>query len=309
MKALSLGCVVLVSVLIIGHSVQAAPRSGSTTWGPWSFTWNVGNKKEGLEITNVHFNDVKVIHKASLPVIRVKYIKDGGIFSSGCGPYADRMKWGNMVQTSCQNEKICQRQWGNDLLELGAFSVIGGYDLYHAWYFTKSGRLESRLWSKGWSCELTHRHHAYWRIDFDIRTTSNEIYRFQKSSPSVSFPDDWTEYERETNEAQTPGTADIGWWIADSASRDYVIVRPLSTEAFDNFSNKDVAVRRYHGDEDEGWAFGAWGHLGYLNNEYLWTADNVFWWVGHLSHTWIDGVDEEGVEWHSVGPKVYVGWD
>jgi hypothetical protein len=45
-----------------------------------------------------------------------------------------------------------------------------------------------------------------------------------------------------------------------------------------------------------------------LNGEGVYDSDSVFWWVGHLSHEWKAGVDDEGLLWHATGPLVYVGW-
>ncbi len=296
----------LLWVVTLWLPAQADPRSGRTDWGPWSFHWRVGNNNEGLEIHNVRFNGVMVINKASLPVMRVKYLDDPVTdVVADCGPYQDRMKWRNMERTTCDDAKVCQRQWGDEVLELGVLSEIGEYDLYEAWYFVKSGRLEARLWGRGLSCDMDHHHHPYWRIDFDINTPANKVWRFQQSSPSVVFPDEWTEYERETNEAKATGTSDIGWWIQDSESGRFVIVRPRETRASGPanwFSNKDVGVRRYHQKEDEGWKFGATRHLGYLNDEYLWNRDIAFWFVGHLYHEAADGPDV----WHSVGFTIYM---
>lgn len=296
----------LLWVFTVWLPAHAEPRSGTTTWGPWSFQWMVGNNKEGLEIHNVRFNGVMVIKKASLPAMRTSYREDPSPeFIPACGPYQDRIKWGNMKETSCQAAKVCQRQWGDEVLELGTFSEIGEYDLYQVWYFVKSGRLEARLWGRGLSCDADHHHHPYWRIDFDINSPANKVWRFQKSSPTLSFPDEWTEYERETNEAQAPGKSDIGWWVQDSESARFVIVRPRETAdsgPANWFSTKDIGVRRYHPSEDRGWRGGPIGHLGYLNNEYLWNRDIVFWFVGHLYHEAAEGPEL----WHSVGLTIYL---
>jgi hypothetical protein len=282
------------ALIAVSDSV-AAPQTGSTTWGNWSFSWTVGGNSEGLEIKDVRWKNVKVLYKGSMPVIRVKY-------DSSCGPYADRLNWGNMVTTSCQNEKLCQRQWGDDLLELGAYSKIGKYDIYQAWYFTKSGRLEAAMWSKGWHCNVSHRHHPYWRMDFDVAQIPNRTWRRRTVSSNI----EWKQYTTEQNEG-VPTSSDPLWWIQDTSGAHAVIVRPWNTDASDSFGPFDASVRRYKYSEDTGWMGGASSQLGFDEGEALWDQDNVYWWIGHLSHPW-NGSDPGGTHWHWVGPTLYTTW-
>jgi hypothetical protein len=259
---------------------------------------------EGLELHKVYYDNVKVLHKASLPVIRVKY-------SNTCGPFKDQITTYNISPTNCGGPQyLCVRQ-DSEWFEVGVFSEIGEYDLYHAWYFSKSGRLESRLWSRGWSCSIDHDHHPYWRLDFDVNDTRNRVYRFQATDPSYWFPDDLLTYNRELNEAQPSNRFNIFWWVDGPpylSASDFVLVQPGYTEPSDSFSTKDVGVRRYHKNENHGWAFAASSNLGFLNGENVRDQDLVLWWVGHLFHDRIDGVDEDGLVWHWSGPVIIVGW-
>ena len=52
-------------------------RTGHIKWGSWSFDYAVGDH-EGLSLLNGSYRGVRVIGKFSLPVIRVKYLVDGG---------------------------------------------------------------------------------------------------------------------------------------------------------------------------------------------------------------------------------------
>src|SRR5882672_5427330 len=81
-------------ILFLTSTASAEPSSGHTNWGPWSFDWAIRDKA-GLALLNVRYNGSLIIYKASLPVIRVRYEPepDGEI----CGPYADRIVWGNFL--------------------------------------------------------------------------------------------------------------------------------------------------------------------------------------------------------------------
>jgi len=288
-------CAACMALGVVSDAI-GAPQSGSTTWGNWSFSWTVGANSEGLEIKDVRWKNVKVLYKASMPVIRVQYANDA------CGPYTDHLSWGNMVTTSCQNEKLCQRVWGNDLLELGAFAKLGKYDIYQAWYFRSSGRLESALWSRGWHCQVSHRHHPYWRMDFDVAQIPNRTWRRR----TVNGNHDWFQYTTEFDEA-VDRTQDPLWWIQDTSGAHVIIVRPWNTDPTDPDHPYDASVRRYKYDEDVGWMGSEWSQLCCNEQEPLWDQDNVFWWIGHLSHPWT-GSDPSGTHWHWVGPTIYAYW-
>ncbi len=73
-------------------------RTGHINWDGWRFDYAVSDS-EGLSLLNGSFREMGVIGKFSLPVIRVKYRRDGGwldwrrVLGLGAGPYADQIKW------------------------------------------------------------------------------------------------------------------------------------------------------------------------------------------------------------------------
>lgn len=297
--------------------LQPMPDSGSATFGNWSFSWEIGNANdEGLVIRNVFWKGVKVLHKGSLPVIRVKYRGSASSINSGCGPYRDRIHSGNISRFSGQTTDVVSRAFGSDLLELAVFSEIGGYDLYQAWYFHKSGRLEPVLYSSGWSCndtraENNHRHHPYWRLDFDVEGTSNRVAHAMTANNNMTF----ASYSPESG-FTVPGNASaIVWTVTSTQSGKHVEIRSPSSERADaagrpwfGFSSRDVGVRRYHSNEDEGWVFNTNSQLGYFTPPEVTDAqDSVFWSIGHLTHIWSQS-DEDNPHWHSTGWIVDAKW-
>ena len=57
-------------------------RAGHVDWTDWSFDWAVSDH-EGLALLGGTYQGVQVIGKLSLPVIRVKYLRDGGPLDAG----------------------------------------------------------------------------------------------------------------------------------------------------------------------------------------------------------------------------------
>jgi hypothetical protein len=322
-RALCLGVAFLVACLLTAPPAQAQPLlpmpdSGSTSFGNWSFSWEIGNANdEGLVLRNVRWKNVKVLHKASLPVIRVKYRGDASNVDAGCGPYRDRIHSGNLSRFSGQVTNVVARLFGSDLMELAVFSEIGGYDLYQAYYFHTSGRLEPMLYSSGWSCSGTHgendhKHHPYWRLDFDVDGLGNRLSHARTASGGSML---FASYPGESGFTVPAGTTGIVWTIANPASGRSVRLQSPGNERADvagapwfSFSSRDMHVRRYHGNEDEGWAFGATEQLGYFSPaETVQDQDLVFWSIGHLSHIWTQD-DHDHPHWHSRGWIVDAAW-
>lgn len=294
------------------------PDSGSTTFGDWSFSWEIGNaQSEGLVLRNVRWKGTKVLHKASMPVIRVKYRGDASSIHAGCGPYSDRINSGNLARFPGQVTDVVARFFGNDLMEIAVFSEIGGYDLYQAFYFHRSGRFEPVLYSSGWSCydngqENTHKHHPYWRLDFDVESLTNRVrHAMTVAGGGMSF----AAYSSESGFTVPSNATGITWTVTNNASGKHVRVQSPSNERADvggspwfGFGQRDMHVRRYHSGEDKGWEFSPTDQLGYFTPaEATDDQDVVFWSIAHLSHFWSQA-DVNNPHWHSKGWVVDVSW-
>lgn len=295
------------------------PDSGSTTFGDWSFSWQIGNAHdEGLVLRNVFWRGVKVLHKASMPVVRVKYRGDGSSIGSGCGPYNDRLHSGNLERFSGQTTDVVARFFGANLMEIAVFAEIGGYDLYQAYYFHRSGRFEPVLYSSGWSCSDSpksrndHKHHPYWRLDFDIDGVTNRVrHALTVAGGGMTF----AAYLSESGFTVPSNATATAWTIANPNSGRNVRIQSPGNERADaggspwfGFGQRDVHVRRYHGTEDVGWDFSATSQLGYFTPaEVTENQDVVFWAVGHMGHLWTQA-DENNPAWHSRGWVVDVSW-
>ncbi len=292
--------------------------AGSITVGDWSFSWTIHGHDEGLVLQNVFWKGTKVLHKASMPVIRVKYRGLDRDVRDGCGPYADQIGAVKAFPGVPAEFNVAIRLWDSQLLELGVYDEIGGYDLLQTWAFHTSGWMEGMLHSRGWSCgdppgsRRNHRHHPYWRFDFDVESAKNEVLQFRTSASGS------TRFLRRTVEGRTarlPGDHLLGVQVRSTVSDKHVNAYIVNNEMSDstgppwfNYSNRDAVWRRYHSNEDDGWGFGEVGDLGWGNPpENINREDVVIWLVGHVSHNW-DGQETSKLFFHSAGATIRPSW-
>jgi hypothetical protein len=304
-RALAVLVPLFVVVCVLGFARPAAAHFGSVVWGSWSFDWEVRDNA-GLALRNVKYKQKTLIYKASMPVIRVRYQDDK------CGPFADQINWDNLLNISnCGDAKVCQRsftQGGKNWMQIDVLAGIGKYLITQSWFLTDDGWLHPQLSSKGLHCDLDHDHHPYWRMDFDIDgAAQDQLFTHNKPGGGCAGADEgWGPgWHKETNEGGTIKLPELEryWWVQDQDTKNAMGIKPSGDDGtFDSFSNIDGARRRYHDGEDVGWAFGAWGELGYDDGEDVQEKDDVFWYVAHLHHIAADGADQ----WHRAGPWLWI---
>ena len=318
----------LLALFAVAAPSHAWPASESTTghleWTTWGVDWEV-KQNTGLALRNVTYGGERVMAKASMPVIRVKYVKEmrwwnpfswfrSRATSGRCGPFQDRIAWRDLVPiVNCDGEKVCIRAFSREgvaWLEIGAYARIGAYHIYQAWYLSDDGELRPVMHSRGLSCNTDHHHHAYWRLDFDVAGNGlDQIFAFGEGDADTGWGPGWTKYTNEQNDLKK-AAARRAWFIRDQPTGRGVWVlpgtgyTPLKDDGeADRFADKDVALRRNHRAEDEPWPFGARGHLGYDDDaEGIQEQDVVFWYIAHLPHEAAMGP----TKWFSVGPVIRV---
>jgi hypothetical protein len=267
---------------------------GHIAWNEWSFDWDL-QELNGLVLKNVHFRNRKVMHKASLPVIRVKYDDDTGPFNDQLG--SD----GFAKYTDCNDKYVCSASFEWDAtqwLELRCGCHIGAYRLHQVWQLGRDGRIKPLVYSRGIHAAVNHVHHAYWRLDVDIDGREhNDVW--------VNDGENWGRYTVETAVVKQPGRR---WAVVNNRTGRGIWIAPGPNDGHaDGFSKADFAIRRYHDSEDEPWPFGCWSGLGYDENEPVADSDIVVWYIAHLFHVAIH--EEEGSlgEWHDCGPLLQTG--
>ena len=171
-------------------------------------------------------------------------------------------------------------------------SKAGWYRYRMKWHFYRDGRVwpEFSFAAAAAICtETSHRHHAYWRFDFDLEgTPTNDVVR-EHTDGGAGRP-----FTAEASRVLRGPTDRTYWSVTDAASgAGYSIVpgeedRRLPADAF---SKTDALVLRYHPDEiDDGLTYGdargsAFAFEPFVDGETLDGADTVFWYRAGALHT------------------------
>ena len=290
----------------------------------WEFCWlqptvSSGPNGSGLEIRDVYYHGHLVLKRAHIPILNVLYDP------RGCGCFRDwlfsevRFDADNVISPGYAEPDtppltVCDT--GGSGGDVGSFTGVaaeklpdrlilttqleaGWYRYTQKWRFYLDGRIEPVMGfaAVDSSCiAFTHRHHAYWRFDFDIDQAGNAVvWEMQRPSiqPNGGGGEQPTIISTEAVRLNTSGGAspvpDRAWAIFDSATgRGYSII-PGSEVALpaDSFSVADVWFLKYHDNEiDDS------GNPGpscaikfdpYLNGEAL-VDDVVMWYRGGWLH-------------------------
>jgi Cu2+-containing amine oxidase len=276
------------------------PGGGQDIWS-LAYTLQDSPDEEGIVVRGVRFRGRQVLYKGSLPSLRVQY-------SGSCGPYKDPLNFNNAQPTQrCPGRRVCVYSYiagGQRALALESYHRIGAYRLTHRWVFWENGRISPRLYSAGLQCNYDHRHHAYWRFDFDIDQASNDqVLEYNIYTANTGWGQGWHAKNTETTRRQNP-SSNRSWAVLDNASgRGFHVLPGPDDGAADAFSTSDLWVMRYNGSEDRGGRQGnaaADGLGAYLNGQDVSGQDVVLWYCGHLNHHAAHGGDD----WHSVGPNL-----
>jgi len=203
---------------------------------------------------------------------------------------------------------VCTRSYvSNGLrgLEVQSYHTIGYYRLTHRWVFWENGRVFPRLYSAGLQCHYNHRHHAYWRFDFDIDDAHSDLLLEYQNDDDTNYGwgRGWQPFRSEASRTKHAGVGRVWAVIDKSSTRGYYIQPGPNDGLADGFSTRDLWVLRYQASEDRHGRQGS-AHSDdlwpYLNNEDVDGQDVVVWYAGHLSHMAHAGGDE----WHYVGPTL-----
>jgi len=314
----------LLCALTLPPPALADQASEHLDWGRWSFDYEVKDST-GLALRNVTYGGEQVLAKASMPVVRVKYVKErrwwnpftwfGSRADSGrCGPFQDRLRWQDLVPiVNCGDHKVCvesSTQHGLIWLELGIYARIGEYHLYQSWHLSEDGEIRPVLQSRGLSCNTDHMHNPYWRFDFDINGNGmDQVFLHDDGASDRGWGPGWKKYTNERNDVKNLSTHRT-WFVRDQPTGHGVWILPGDGYAplkddgeRDGFADLDVAIRRANPAEDIPWVFGARGQLGYdEDNQGVQEQDIVFWYVAHLPHMAALGP----TKWLTLGPTLKI---
>jgi Copper amine oxidase, enzyme domain len=199
-------------------------------------------------------------------------------------------------------------------LRLVSEMQAGWYRYISDWRLRDDGVIAPRFGFAGTRNPRTcmrHQHHVYWRLDFDIEGSGDDVVQQRGLIFADRFP--WTTIVRESSRRRTPLSR--SWRVLDATSeRGYRIVPGVADGTADAYGVADLWFLRYHGDELEDGVMVVGGSAAdtqarldqFLDGESIERTDVVVWDAGHFLH------DEQAPSLHQghiIGPELRpVGW-
>ncbi len=271
-----------------------------------------GINGSGIELRFVDYRGKRVLYRAHVPILNVRYDCDA------CGPYRD-WQWQEgffqangtdiapgfrFAPTPAQTILDSGTDAGNFrgvALYIQGLEVVlvsemeaGWYRYISEWRFHVDGTIRPRFGfgavQNSCVCNI-HHHHAYWRLDFDIRTPGNNIVREYNNPPIIGTSNFHTKHF-EIRRFRDPGH-NRRWQVENRlTSEGYMLIPgPNDGPADSVFGLGDVWILHYHSNElDDGQGFTtnllqARANLDkFINGESVFDQDVVIWYAAHFTH-------------------------
>lgn len=299
----------------------------------WSFlavrpSASTGIVGSGIELRDVLYRGKKVLSRAHVPILNVRYANDV------CGPYRDWL-WQEgkfeaigtdvapgvrMCSTPARTILDTNSDTGNfngiAIYEDGEETVLvseleaGWYRYISEWRFHSDGTIRPRFGFGAIANSCTcnpHTHHAYWRFDFDIRTSGNNVVQEMNEQISTG-----TLIPRTINyeiRRSRDNFHNRHWLISNKLTGEgYALIPGENDGKADSFGVGDVWLLRYHSNElDDGQGFTTNVDRARANvDKFLATKENingqdiVVWYAAHFLHDETSGEDVS----HILGPEL-----
>ncbi|HET7525511.1 MAG TPA: hypothetical protein VFK10_06170 [Burkholderiaceae bacterium] len=291
-----------------------------------------GTNGSGVELRYVDYKGKRVLYRAHVPILNVKYDADR------CGPYRDWQYQEGMLQAQgtvvapgfmlCASPAQTIMDTGSDsgtflgvaIYVQGSEVVLvsemqaGWYRYVSQWRLAANGTIRPRFGFAAVESQCVcnvHHHHAYWRLDFDLRTAANNRVREYNDPPLVGS----SHWHTKFFEIRRP--RDYGrkrkWRVENTRTHEAYDIVPgaqdgvASAQPDAPFGRGDLWVLRYHGNEiDDGVVATGPPYEAnidlWLNGEAVSDHDVVVWYAAHFTHdVQHDGPAQHG---HIVGPDL-----
>jgi hypothetical protein len=309
-------------------------RRGTTT--VWTFTVvrpsaSSGYVGSGVELRDVVYRGRKVLHRAHVPILNVKYDQDA------CSPYRDWQYAESFLRAAGTNvapgirlasgEPRTIIQSGTDSGNFRGTAIwvhgeeitlrgeleAGWYRYISEWTLHTDGTIKPRFGfaavQNSCVCNV-HDHHAYWRLNFDIGGAGGDFV--QRSSGAG-----WQLVPKETMAFRDAQYA-TRWRVGTRGSAAKYEIRPNATDGLARtspdwpFPVGDLWFLRYRASEIDDGQVGVVGDVRaglnrFVQNQSIDGVDVVVWYGAHFTHA--QAGEEAGGHDHLVGPDlVPVGW-
>ena len=286
----------------------------------WTFDFirpeaSTGDDGSGLELRDVYYDGNLVLGRAHVPVLNVEY--DG----SGCSCFRDwsdsetgfrvdqdlppNSQPGGCVfvadpgdvTTTCDSneaggsggntgnfEGVAVEEFPGELV-LTTHMSAGWYRYRMKWHFYEDGRIwpEYSFSAASATCtDQAHRHHAYWRFDFDIAGSGGDAVSEINPTTETTI-----EITSEADRTWGNGTDGIYWRVGDGVTGLGYQIVPSSADLMlpvDPFSKTDALIARYDGTVDDAGGGCAINYSNIINGETVQNEDIVFWYRSGALH-------------------------
>lgn len=288
-----------------------------------------GTRGSGVEIRDVRYKGKMVLKRGHAPILNVKYNSDA------CGPFRDWQWQEGMLQASGTDIgpgfRLCQPPDCNTqpqtILESGSDSgnflgvaaylsasetilvsemQAGWYRYVTEWRFSADGSILPRFGFGGVfnSCVCNpHNHHVYWRFDFDIETSGNNVV-FGPGLRFWPFP-----ISTEMKIIRNPAIDNTLMVQNRSTGATYSVVPGEGDGIADTYARGDVWILRFNSAQlDDGHnSTGSQTEADldqFVNGEAVDNHDIVMWYRASFLHVESDSTSPHASAIHVVGPTL-----
>ena len=286
-----------------------------------------GSDGSGVELRSVSYRGKRVLRRAHVPILNVRYDGDA------CGPFRDWQNEESRFQARgaapapgfrlCPAPATTILESGDDRGNFAGVAVFvdgeevelvseleaGWYRYISRWRLHANGTIEPRFGfgavSNSCVC-VTHHHHVYWRLDFDIAGAADDTVLEHNDPPLAGHSDNWHTLRHEISRKRHPGRQ-RRWRIKNRGSGEgYVLIPGADDGEADSYGVGDVwALRHRSGQiDDRAVADDTRAHLdSFVNGDPLVGTNVVVWYAAHFKHEVTDEHADDGGS-HVVGPTL-----
>jgi Copper amine oxidase, enzyme domain len=288
-----------------------------------------GADGSGLELRSVYYRGKPVMHQAHVPILNVRYARPP------CGPFRDLVWVEDMFRARGRDPargfRLCSEP-ARTILDTGSddgnFRGVAVYvagqevvlvsELQAGWYRYVS---EWRLHADGTirprfgfdatanSCVcIAHVHHAYWRFDFTVQTSGNNLIFEHNDPPLQPGTNVWQPQPFEIKRLRDPAHQ-RRWRVQNANSgRGYTIIPGANdgTAKGDAYAKGDVWLLRHRPRQIDDHPEPDRTEIQidkYLNRESIHRQDVVVWYGAHFTHD-ASHEDDAAGHGHIVGPDL-----